>query len=487
MKKSKRIVALLMLSGLLISGLIPIISPFLTKKAEGAVASIIGLAGEFIETQIYVASEIEPELKLYNDKAELVATLEPVDSEADEGGVEYTTLVKVRSAGTYFVVAEDENGSVVGQTIVKAVSPVLVTDTPFVTSGVNEKLLVRVENPLSGKLVTEGTLTIGTNNAEIVGGDHQVVPLGAAFDVQVRGIGDMPSLSFALNGVPVDGQIYIYQAIFVGSIDQGRINMHLTKADGSPLGGYTVYREGEVVGVTDEEGFLNCDYVAGNYYAQLDDPEVRVELRSKTVDAEPPVIHTEGIPKKTNEKTVSLRITDNERVAKVLVNGERWQDFTPGKEVTLTLPVRSGGNFYRVIAYDAQDNIAVADISIQGPFESIVDMYIGEAGYRLNGKFVPMVPSYLDGNTTMVPARMLEAFGAEFAWNGQNKIATFRLRGNTVRLTIGAAAAEVNGELVPITLPAAIRGDRTMIPLRFVSEKLGLFVHWQAGHITIKG
>lgn len=87
-------------------------------------------------------------------------------------------------------------------------------------------------------------------------------------------------------------------------------------------------------------------------------------------------------------------------------------------------------------------------------------------------------PQIIDG-TTMLPVRLaLEPLGAEFTWNERYQTVTIRANGKNIVLTIGAEIAVVDGEVSPLLKPAMIIDGRTLIPIRFVAEKLGYIVDW---------
>jgi len=82
---------------------------------------------------------------------------------------------------------------------------------------------------------------------------------------------------------------------------------------------------------------------------------------------------------------------------------------------------------------------------------------------------------------TMVPARFVsEKLGAKMTWNGKLNQVTFSLQGKTIHLRIGQNYAQVNGKSVVFDTPAMVRNNRTMIPLRFISEILRAQVVWDA-------
>lgn len=82
-------------------------------------------------------------------------------------------------------------------------------------------------------------------------------------------------------------------------------------------------------------------------------------------------------------------------------------------------------------------------------------------------------------NVTMLPFRAVgEATGASVDWDQANRKVEFRKDGHMIRLTIGDSNAEVDGQNVSLDVSASMRDGRTMVPLRFISESVGLKVDW---------
>jgi len=116
--------------------------------------------------------------------------------------------------------------------------------------------------------------------------------------------------------------------------------------------------------------------------------------------------------------------------------------------------------------------------------KSIVRLQIGNSILKLieNNKEVETMldaAPYNPSGTTLVPLRgILEALGAEVLWHGETRQVEIKRNGLNVMLTIDSNIATVNGQEVTMIEPAQIINDRTMIPLRFVSENLGYKVDW---------
>lgn len=95
-------------------------------------------------------------------------------------------------------------------------------------------------------------------------------------------------------------------------------------------------------------------------------------------------------------------------------------------------------------------------------------------------------PPVIKDGRTLIPVRAVsEAFGAQVTWDPDTKTVTVVRGETTITLEIGAFTATVNGEETPLDVPSEIMNGRTVIPLRFVVESLGLSVEWESGTETV--
>lgn len=101
------------------------------------------------------------------------------------------------------------------------------------------------------------------------------------------------------------------------------------------------------------------------------------------------------------------------------------------------------------------------------------------------------VPAFIRGGRTMIPVRLItEKMGASVQWFADTNEVAITLGEATVRLKIGSAQAQVNGktETMYDGIPAMVAKyngvERTMVPLRFVSEQLGAQVGWDQESYT---
>ncbi len=112
----------------------------------------------------------------------------------------------------------------------------------------------------------------------------------------------------------------------------------------------------------------------------------------------------------------------------------------------------------------------------------------GKPVVTFNGKPVIFndVAPYIKNGRTLLPYRaLLDLLGAETVWNQKQQKVTASLQGNTIELTIGSKKAYRNGKAITLEVAPEIKNSRTMIPLRFAAESLGIKTDWQASTYTI--
>jgi N-acetylmuramoyl-L-alanine amidase len=102
---------------------------------------------------------------------------------------------------------------------------------------------------------------------------------------------------------------------------------------------------------------------------------------------------------------------------------------------------------------------------------------------RINEQLIPTdVAPLIVESRTLVPARaVFEALGGTVMWDDSGyplQLVSVSCADAVVTLTVGAATALVNGAETPLDVPTQIVNDRTLIPVRFVSESLGFVVRW---------
>ncbi len=123
-------------------------------------------------------------------------------------------------------------------------------------------------------------------------------------------------------------------------------------------------------------------------------------------------------------------------------------------------------------AYAAQGSVA-ADPSAVPPGARIVEVLLGEEKVDFD------VPPFIEGDRTLVPVRrIMECLGGEVDWDPDSRVVTMMRAGSVIILTVDSRLAFVDGQEVELDVPARIVGNRTVVPLRFVSENFGAQLDW---------
>ncbi|WP_425450717.1 stalk domain-containing protein [Tumebacillus permanentifrigoris] len=80
---------------------------------------------------------------------------------------------------------------------------------------------------------------------------------------------------------------------------------------------------------------------------------------------------------------------------------------------------------------------------------------------------------------TLVPMRgIFESLGAKVSWDGATDTVTATRGSSTVKLTLNSPIAYRDGRAVTLDSEPLLIEDRTMVPIRFIGESLGVTVGW---------
>ena len=107
---------------------------------------------------------------------------------------------------------------------------------------------------------------------------------------------------------------------------------------------------------------------------------------------------------------------------------------------------------------------------------------IGQKDAAVLGKTVVNdVAPIIRNERTMLPIRFVtESLGGEVAWNAAERKVTITKGEQLIEIVIDSSVAHVNGKPILLDAPAFIESDRTYLPLRFVAENLDATVLWDA-------
>ena len=105
----------------------------------------------------------------------------------------------------------------------------------------------------------------------------------------------------------------------------------------------------------------------------------------------------------------------------------------------------------------------------------------------LNGEQLHFdVPPQIINNRTMVPMRVIfEALGAEVTWDAKTQTVTAIKDGTIIKTTINSKEMYINGTKNTMDVAPVVVENRTLVPVRFVSEALDCEVIWDGSTWTV--
>ena len=91
-------------------------------------------------------------------------------------------------------------------------------------------------------------------------------------------------------------------------------------------------------------------------------------------------------------------------------------------------------------------------------------------------------PPFIDSsNRIIVPVRFVtEALGGMVGWEPASRTVTILRENDTVLFRINSPSAVVNGEVKAMDTVPVLKNNRTMVPVRYISEYFGAQVEWNA-------
>lgn len=95
-------------------------------------------------------------------------------------------------------------------------------------------------------------------------------------------------------------------------------------------------------------------------------------------------------------------------------------------------------------------------------------------------------PVIIDGKAYIPVRPVSQSFGAAVDWDDDTLTATISKDGATIVCTIGSGTAYIDGSPVPLDAAPQLILGRTMVPLRFIAEGLGMNVVWDDATHTIR-
>lgn len=97
------------------------------------------------------------------------------------------------------------------------------------------------------------------------------------------------------------------------------------------------------------------------------------------------------------------------------------------------------------------------------------------------------IPPVIKDGRTLIPVRAIsEGFGADVEWDEEDRTIEITKDDTTIILNLEDETAIVDGEEIELDTKPEIISNRTVVPLRFIAETLGLKVNWDEDESTIE-
>lgn len=111
--------------------------------------------------------------------------------------------------------------------------------------------------------------------------------------------------------------------------------------------------------------------------------------------------------------------------------------------------------------------------------KTVIARQIGSKTLFVNGKaYEKDAAPVIMNDRTLVPIRFVtESLGGKAVWNGEAKEVTLTIYGKEIKMTIGKTLEKYG--VAPVII-----NDRTFVPVRFVADELGATTVWDAASKT---
>ena len=104
-----------------------------------------------------------------------------------------------------------------------------------------------------------------------------------------------------------------------------------------------------------------------------------------------------------------------------------------------------------------------------------------------NEIYFPDAKPFVDErDRVLVPIRFVsEALGALVDWENESRTAVIKQGNDEIRYTVYHPMAYLNGEMMVMDTYGILKDERTLVPIRFISELLGCTVNWDEKTSTV--
>lgn len=138
-------------------------------------------------------------------------------------------------------------------------------------------------------------------------------------------------------------------------------------------------------------------------------------------------------------------------------------------------------------AFEAQIEAVKLNVRDTSSYSKLASLYAEAYAYNgiqayVNGEQPEFdVPPVNIEDRVLVPFRAIsEELNAQVQWDSETRVVSVIKGDIEVKLPIGEKTAFINGNEVELDVTAQIVDSRTVVPIRFLSEAFGAYVHWEA-------
>ncbi|KNY27433.1 stalk domain-containing protein [Pseudobacteroides cellulosolvens] len=189
--------------------------------------------------------------------------------------------------------------------------------------------------------------------------------------------------------------------------------------------------------------------------------------------------------------SVSIYQDDKFIKSKVVEEKDKILNKTDGSLFIGNYDGATGREFYGMIDDLKIYNYALSATDVKTMYEDVMKSAAGVIELQINKSKMTVndVEKEVDpgrntspvivNNRTLVPIRsIIEAMGGTIAWDGNEGRVDITLKGKTIKLWIDKTESFVGAEKKKLDVAPAIIKERTMLPLRFVTENFGSTIEW---------
>ena len=158
-------------------------------------------------------------------------------------------------------------------------------------------------------------------------------------------------------------------------------------------------------------------------------------------------------------------------------DGVYWKD--------ISLPI--GIDKIRQVRVEGSDIIVVTpEIELKYSMDSVAEDTV-KTYVEIDGKILGFdTPPVTESDRTLVPLRFIfETMGADVDWDSGTQTAIVTENNTSIRFSIDNVTATIDGAAKTMDVPARLINDKTLVPLRFLSEELGFDVQWDENTRTV--